>query len=307
MRYLFVLSISLCGVLTACEDVIDVKLDEGTAMLVVDAFLNDTRRVQTIRLSESAPYLSAEKAPMVSGARVSVTDLKSGDEYVFNETSLGTYQWRPQMTQVFGEVGKEYELRITLGQDRYTARSKVYPVPAIDSIVYDYEEKNPFQDAGYQAYLIAFDLEGQTDYYLIRSFKNGVMRSRNTDFQVCIDAAYDEGADGLQFIEPVADFTPGDDPYQLGDSASVEIASIDKRTYGFLSQVTALSTNTGLFATPPANVKTNVESLSAEPVMEPAGWFSISAVSAAGTIIRRWEPAAPAGYGTAAATSHPGR
>src|SRR3546814_15348487 len=84
-----------------------------------------------------------------------------------------------------------------------------------------------------------------------------------------MDAAYGEGADGLQFIEPVADFTPGDDPYRPGDSASVEIASIDRRTYGFLSQVMDQSTNAGLFATPPANVRPNIKSRSANPNLTP--------------------------------------
>lgn len=271
--------------LAACEDVISVKLDEGEPLLVVDAFLNNARRMQTIKLSRSAPYLSGKPAPAVSGARVSVVDLHSGREYFFRETAEGTYQWRPRATVLFAEIGKEYELRVRLGADAYTARSRVFPVPGIDSIVYDYEEKNPFQEAGYQAYFIAFDLEGQTDYYFIRSYRNGVMRTRNIDFQVCIDAAYGEGADGLQFIEPIADFTPGDDPYRPGDSASVEIASIDARTHGFLSQVMDQSTNAGLFATPPANVRTNIESLSGSPELRPAGWFAVSAVSAAGVRI----------------------
>ncbi|HEY9559636.1 MAG TPA: DUF4249 domain-containing protein [Anseongella sp.] len=286
-----VLSLTVIALLTAvflpaCEDVVNLQLDEGDPLLVVDAFLNDARRVQTIRLSKSVPYLSDESAPDISGASVSVVELQSGREYRFRETAAGVYQRWPRRSDVFGETGKEYELRIQLGEDYYTARNQVFPVPVIDSIVYGYEDKNPFQEAGYQAYFIAFDLKGQTDYYFIRSYKNGIMRSRNIDFQVCMDAAYGEGADGLQFIEPVADFTPGDDPYRPGDSASVEIASIDRRTYGFLSQVMDQSTNAGLFATPPANVRTNIKSRSANPNLTPAGWFAISAISAAGTVIR---------------------
>ncbi|QEC52962.1 uncharacterized protein DUF4249 [Anseongella ginsenosidimutans] len=279
--------LAACTLFSGCEDVISVQLDEGDPLLVVDAFLDNTRRVQTIRLSKSSPYLSTEGAAGLTGARVAVVDLEDGRERLFRETSAGVYQWNPRVTEVFAEVGKEYELRIHLGKDTYSARSSVYPVPVIDSIVYDYEEKDPFQDEGYQAYFIAFDLEGQTDYYFIRSYRNGILRSRNIDFQVCVDAAYGEGADGLQFIEPVADFTPGDDPYRLGDSASVEIASIDKRTYGFLSQVMDLSTNTGLFATPPANVRSNIESLLPAPDLAPVGWFSVSAVSSAGIKIRK--------------------
>ena len=269
----------LCG---GCEDVISVKLDEGEPLLVVDAFLNNVLRVQTVRLTRSAPYLTTGNAPAVTGARVSVVDVQTGWEYFFREVEAGTYQRRPQRNDGFAEVGKEYELRIHLGQDQYTARSRVNPVPRIDTLVYDYEEKTPFQKAGYQAYFIAFDLEGQTDYYFIRSYRNGILRSRNIDFQVSVDAAYGEGADGLQFIEPLADFTPGDDPYRLGDSASVELASIDKHTYGFLSQLMDLSTNAGLFATPPANLPTNIESLFPDPQLKPAGWFAVSAVSAAG-------------------------
>lgn len=285
-RKLFIFFLPGIFALSACEDVIDVTLDQGHPLLVVDAFLNNKHDVQTIRLTRSVPYLSSERAPGLEGARVFVTDLLNGKRYFFREAGEGIYQWRPRFTEVFGEPGKTYQLNIELGEDIYMARSEVHPVMPIDSIVYDYEEKNPFQEAGYQAYFIAFDLKGQTDYYFIRSYKNGILRSRNIDFQVCIDAAYGEGADGLQFIEPVADFTPGDDPYSPGDSASVEIASIDKRTYGFLSQVINQSSNAGLFATPPANVRTNIESLFPGPELKPAGWFSVSAVSAAGVRIK---------------------
>src|SRR5690606_18534308 len=163
---------------------------DGKPLLVVDAFLNDARRMQTIRLSRSVPYLSDEPAPGIAGASVSVVELRSGREYRFRETTRGVYQrWQGNRAS-FAEIGKEYELRIQVGEDAYSARSRVFPVPAIDSIVYGYEEKNPLQEAGYQAYFIAFDLEGQADYYFIRSYRNGVLRSRNIDFQVCMDAAY---------------------------------------------------------------------------------------------------------------------
>ncbi|HYH56454.1 MAG TPA: DUF4249 domain-containing protein [Anseongella sp.] len=269
----------------ACEDVIDLQLDEGSPLLVVDAFLTGKEDIQTIRLTESVPYLSQAASPGISGARVSVTDLQNGREYIFRERETGIYRWMPRFADAFGEPGKAYELKIILGSDIYTAKSRVYPVAQVDSIVYGYEKKDPFQEEGYQAYFIAFDLKGQTDYYFIRSYKNGVMRSRNIDFQVCVDAAYGEGADGLQFIEPLADFTPGDDPYRLGDSASVEIASIDKRTYGFLSQLAGQSSNAGLFATPPANLRTNIESVYPGAELKAAGWFSVSAVSSGGVRI----------------------
>src|SRR5690606_13019265 len=142
-----------------------------------------------IRLSRSMPYLSDQESQGISGANVSISDLETGREFHFRETEEGVYQWQSRVWDYFVEIGKTYELKVNLNGDSYTARSKVFPVPPVDSIVYGYEDKAPFQEAGYQAYLIAFDPPGETDYYFIRSYKNGVLRSRNIDFTICIDAA----------------------------------------------------------------------------------------------------------------------
>src|SRR3546814_8523476 len=107
-----VLSLTVIALLTAvflpaCEDVVNLQLDEGDPLLVVDAFLNDARRVQTIRLSKSVPYLSDESAPDISGASVSVVELQSGREYRFRETAAGVYQRWPRRSDVFGETRSE--------------------------------------------------------------------------------------------------------------------------------------------------------------------------------------------------------
>ena len=50
----FLLCIGL--VLTSCEDNIDLDLDNGKIQLVVDGFIDSDSKVQTIKLSQSAPY-----------------------------------------------------------------------------------------------------------------------------------------------------------------------------------------------------------------------------------------------------------
>ena len=45
-------------VLSSCEDVIQVKLDKGKPLLTIDAFVNDLRSQQKIRLTYSDDYFS---------------------------------------------------------------------------------------------------------------------------------------------------------------------------------------------------------------------------------------------------------
>jgi hypothetical protein len=57
----------------------------------------------------------------------------------------------------------------------------------------------------------------------------------------------------------------------------VEIHSINLETYNFLTQVQTQTTNSGLFATSPENVKTNITNTTNNKT-KVVGWFCMSAV-----------------------------
>ncbi|MGZ3931657.1 MAG: DUF4249 family protein, partial [Bacteroidia bacterium] len=118
------------------------------------------------------------------------------------------------------------------------------------------------------------------DYYWIKSFKNGVLYNKGSQINTAVDGAYSNGADGFLFIPPIADgITQRGDLFQLGDVCRVEIHSISKETYDFLNQVQTQTTNSGLFATTPENIRTNITTPSGAAT-KAIGWFNMASVSA---------------------------
>src|SRR5437870_13619793 len=99
------------------------------------------------------------------------------------------------------------------------------------------------------------------------------MFNKGSQINLAVDAAYSNGADGFLFIPPIAEgITPFGDLFAKGDVCRVEIHSISKETYNFLIQVQTQTTNSGLFATTPENIKTNL--VTPEGAKTKAiGWF----------------------------------
>ena len=77
----------------SCEDVIQVKLDEGSKLLVVDAFINDLRIDQKVKLSYTDAYFSNTNPPPVTNAAVTLSDLTAGKNNTFTHIGNGEYTY----------------------------------------------------------------------------------------------------------------------------------------------------------------------------------------------------------------------
>lgn len=265
---------------TSCEDVIQVKLDEGDPIITIDAFVNDMRSPQKVRLTFTNGYFSQTPNSPVTGATVKVKDLTSGLEYNFTDNNDGNYVFNLNATDTLGRVGHNYELTVTHSGNVFTSTTRMNRTAQVDSIISEFKEGGGFADTdpGYDMSFLGFDIPGDTiDYYWIKSYRNGIFFNKGGDINICADGAFGNGADGFPFIPPIAQgITPFGERFQKNDVCRVEIHSINLETYNFLTQVQTQTTNTGLFATSPENVKTNIKSSSEK--IKVVGWFCMSAV-----------------------------
>lgn len=116
----------------SCIEPYDPSLsDHDVNYLVVDAFLDGSNGVATVRLSRSQPVKSDEPLPMVSGATVLIENEQS-DSYPLDELNAGLY------TGFIADISpvQHYRLVIRTG-DEHTYASTFVPViqaPPIDSI-----------------------------------------------------------------------------------------------------------------------------------------------------------------------------
>ncbi len=284
----------------ACEDVVDITLDEGTPQLTIDAWLTNQPGTQTIRLTLTEPYFDNSPNEPALGAIVMV-QAENGKTFEFTDPNNdGNYTWTPTSeTEAFGTIGSGYALSVTYQGETFAATSVMQRVTEVDSITYEFEEEGLGTPEGYYAEFYGRDFMGENDCYWIKTYKNGVFLNKPQEINLAYDAGTSAGGnvDGLIFIPPIRQgvnrFPDGDDsddnsdvaPWAIGDSIYVEIWSITPDAFFFLEQARNQMTNGGLFADPIANVPTNITNINPNSEIKAVGYFCTSAVSGLGTRI----------------------
>lgn len=283
---------------TSCEDVIDPNLKDADPVLVVDAWINDKVEDQVIRLSLSQPYLSGELPDGVSGATVTVAYDGGSIDFVEDFDEPGVYRWTTDETateEVFGQIGREYTLTVTVNGQTFEATSRINRTATIDSVTFEKDDSPFYPEDSYIAQFWATEPEGTGDTYWIRSYKNGEMLSKPSEINIAYDAGFSPGGsfDGITFIPPIREVNPNDvdeddqplSPYAIGDSLYVEIHSITYAAFTFLNQVIVQTDRPGgfgeLFSTPLANVSTNIRAVTLGQ-LKAVGFFNVSAVQGLG-------------------------
>ncbi|MFM7023940.1 MAG: DUF4249 domain-containing protein [Flavobacteriales bacterium] len=280
MRKLLYISASLLFFFASCEKVISVDLEEGEKKLIVDGFLTNEATAQKIKLSVSQPYFDNATPPPATGAIVKVIS-SIGDTFDFVENgNSGEYIWTPGSSDSLCKIGLSYTLEISYKGSVYNAYSSTNPVPKIDSINFIPNTGFGSVENTYLAEFHAMDSAGRTDYCWVKYYRNDTLFADASSMILVVNGAFNApGADGFEFIIPVRfGINNSSKPYHIGDSVKVEILSITEATWQFLSETQTQLNNGGLFATPPANVRSNISKTSGSG-MNALGWFSTSALS----------------------------
>lgn len=280
----------------ACETEITPELKEAEEIMVIDAWVSQKMEKQEIRITRSQPYFDNSHPVMVSGLEVNVEDLNTGEIYNFQEGE-GAYYWEP-VDKPFGEIGHNYRLTVYADDELFEAEASLGRVPEVDSIVFTYNEEDfNISEPYYSAEFIASDPVGAGDAYWIKAWKNGVYLGKPSEINIAFDAGLSPGqpVDGKMFHQVIRrDFVnPLEEradkanyyhpPYRVGDSLYVEIHAISPAAFDYLSGIILQTNRPGgfseLFATPLANVPTNITSTSSVKV---AGFFNVATVSSGG-------------------------
>lgn len=260
-------ALALVVVFSSCEDVIPVELDNGQTLLCVQGTItDDTSANYSVVLSTTAPYFGNTATPKVSGAFVEVKDYDTNGNLVSIDTLLealpGSGEYFTSRTN--GMLGHRYVLTVRAMNEEYTAETLIKRVPEIDSIVFEYKEKNAFMDAGYIAKYYGIEIPGVGDYYLFKIRRNQKLYTKPNELYFVSD----EMVDGNY----IADFDLSPERFSLGDTITFETRSITKDQYEFFLELSAQVNNQGIFANPPANVRTNIKNVN--PAGKPAvGYF----------------------------------
>ncbi|MEZ0611043.1 DUF4249 domain-containing protein [Fibrella sp. WM1] len=259
--------------LTGCETVIDTKIDSAPSQLAVDAWLTDQPGEQKIRLTQTRNYFDNGPATPVTSASVLVGEVSAAGNSIVRRFAFtdpdndGTYSWKPANssdTAKLGVIGRTYALSIAYGSESYVAIAQMPRIPSIDSLTFSKQKINPVSsETGYRAEFYATDIAGAADYYYIRYYRNGQLQNRPQDIILAYNGAFRGSADtdGLQFIRPIRQSANPEKLYALNDSVRIEMRAITLEGYTFWELLKAQLQNAGLFATPPANVPSNIRNV----------------------------------------------
>ncbi len=259
--------------LTSCQDVVDLDLPNGDALLVVDGMITNEAGEKRVLLTSTANYFDNQATPKVSNALVILYN-ETGAVDTLEEKEAGVY-----VSNHVGKVGSTYHIYIkTKEGDEYESQPELLRfVPEIDSIYAEFKEETAFQDEGYYIKINTYEPEGVGDHYRWRKYVND--KYLNTPFELLF--ATDQFVDG----NPILGFEVNIDPLKQGDRFKIEQLSISKAAYDFLLQLQNQTAFVGsLFDTPPAALKGNVKRLD-KSGNDALGFFGAAAVSTAEIVI----------------------
>ena len=250
---IFLLSI----LVVSCTEPIDIDLDDSYIRLVVDGAITTDTIAHTIKLKTTSSYYYDQPAPVVSGAKVSITDGMQTFDLI--EDSAGIYRTDPS---VFGLGGKTYTLNIKLaspvgGYTDYTAVSTLYPINPLDSVSLLFHPD--WADFGIWEVKCYVQEPPTVDFYRFLIIRNEVLLTDTLNEWFITDdkffnGSYTNGATVAYLQQGSANegLTPG-------DTVTVEVNNIGKEYFNFLFEAQAeLRGSNPLFSGPPANVKGNI-------------------------------------------------
>lgn len=262
-KYSFIYLLIVGVVFMSCKKIIDIELEEGDRVLVVDAWFTTESKVHEIKLTQSTDFYDSEPIPQVSGAEVYITG--GGETFYFTETAPGVYNSAPGVS---AKMHTNYTLNITYNGITYSASDYCDTVPVLDDMMpYPaYDDEGIL--VGYDLLIWTTELAGYGDYYAWRVLKNGQYES---DTLSDIDFGSDDYiGDGLYFEAWPISFI---EELNSGDTVRLEQHNITKSTYdAFMAVMLETEWRGGIFDAPPSNVPSNISNGA-------MGHFTVSSVS----------------------------
>ncbi len=253
-------------ILSSCEKVIDLKLRDSDAGIVIEAAVTDQPGPYKVKITRKVNFDEPNVFPAVNGANVVISD-NMGNIDTLSQVGPGLYE----TNSIVGVPGNTYTLSVVDQGKTYTGQS-VMPQPvAIDSISIDYFLFGGPDTAKYVK--IDFrDPEGIKNYYRVLEVFNG-------DTLDGIHVLNDDYRDGQRFTQPIFEGGEGGNlqTFKSGDVVTLLLLSIDESTYKYLRGVDAIAD--GGPSRTPSNPPTNLS----RPAL---GYFSAHSVTTRTIIVK---------------------
>lgn len=220
--------------ITSCEKVIHIDLDEADQKVVIEGVILNGDTIQRVRVTRTTSFENSTGVPTVDNAVVNVSD-DLGNNGVFTSVGNGWYE----LSGYPGVQGRTYSITVTVEGQTYTATSQMPTLVPIDTL---YVEFYPFGNDTFTTLVPAhFDPAGIANYYQFHVTKNGLKKND-------VYLQDDQFTDGNLTVQPL--FLPG---LEINDTIIVTMFCIDKPVWTYFNQLSLNASN----STTPANPVSN--------------------------------------------------
>lgn len=242
---ILIILVSLAQV--ACEEPIELDLEEGEKKLVIDGWITDKPGPYEVRVSMSQAYFESAEPEMVSASLVTITE-STGLVDTLREIRPGVYQ----TNQLRGQANQSYELKVIHDNKTYTANSFLPPINELGGLeYYDTGETNDNGERMYDVRITALDPADEENYYFIKFYINDTLLVLPDELYYVDDVLFNGNE--------VSEFPLSFNEFESGDSITIEMLSLTEAGFNFFSALdNQLNFAGGPTESPRANLPTNL-------------------------------------------------
>lgn len=227
MRLVNMFFILMLVVLSSCEEVIDVDLQDEAPRLVIEASIDwvkgTTGNDQLIQLNMSTPFFETNTLTGVTGAIVNVTNETTGDVFVFTDAGEGNYT----TSEFIPVLNDTYIMEVIHDGETYTATETLVPVAPINEIRQSLE--GGFDDEIIDLNLYFDDPANEENFYFSKLLREG---DTFTELNTLSDRFID-GNEVFLIFEKDGD-SDNDEEFLPGDIVNIELLGVSEQFYGFM-------------------------------------------------------------------------
>lgn len=271
---------ALAAILTAwlavaCTARIDIRTDSAEERLVIYGYITSDPLRHEISLTRSAPYFADTPPVGVSGAEVTISSEEGTLRLEEDPLNPGNYTTPATFA---GREGLTYILRVRLdfnndGEDElFEAESYMPYTAALDSITL--QPSKLFND------MIEMQLYGrrppnEVNYLSFHGYRNGVIINDSLKGFVIIDDKYSSQEEFHGLTCFMFNQEEEDRRLEPGDVVTLRIDVLTEEYARFIwNAQSEIGNNVPIFSGPPANVESNIRSLTNPTDIPVSGFFS---------------------------------
>ena len=238
MSKLFITSALATSILlfAGCEKVIDLEVDNAPSRIVIEGNVFNGDGPFTVRVTRTASFYDSSDPIGAAGATVRITD-NAGNSEVLAEGANGIYS----TALLQGVEGRTYSLEVQVEGETYLGSNTMPALNLIDSLTYEYLDSTDYvflslEDFG--EYITAYhtDPAGMENFYQYRLYLHGELDEPRKNKRTFSDRLFD----GLQNEDRLFGH-----PFDIGDTVTVELWSIDRTAYDFYTTLNEVADNNG--------------------------------------------------------------